>query len=111
MKRRNPELRSRRASAARSAAGRPARKINGFAPVATSGTHSTREAFAQLAFTSGLKRSAFRVAAGHRIRSGMPNDDVALLGAVLSGGHVKRDNRDDNFTIRVVGLVKDIAEG
>jgi len=68
---RSPASRSRRASDARSAAGRPAKTTSGSALVGTSGTPLTPEACAQLAFTSGLKRSAFRVAAGHRIRSGM----------------------------------------
>lgn len=110
-KRRSPTLRSRIASVARCAAGRHAKKISGSAPADTGGTPSTLEASAQRAFTSGLKLSASRAADGRRILSGMPNDDVALLGAVLSGGHLKRHNRDDNFTIRVVGLVEDIAEG
>jgi hypothetical protein len=60
-----------RTSDAPSAAGRRVRKTAGAANAGTFGTRSIREACAQLAFTSGLKRSAFRVAAGHRIRSGM----------------------------------------
>jgi hypothetical protein len=49
----------------------PGKKTNGSAHAATSGTRSTLEASAQCAFTSGLRRSAFRAAAGRRTRSGM----------------------------------------
>jgi hypothetical protein len=65
---------SKRYLAARSAAGRPAKKTNGSAPAALSGIHSIREASAQLACTSGLKPSACRVVDGRRIRTGMRND-------------------------------------
>jgi hypothetical protein len=58
-------------SAARYVAGRPARKTNGSAPAGMSGTHSTREAFAQPVFTTGLRLSASRAADGQRIRIGM----------------------------------------
>ena len=67
-----------RASAAHSAAGRPAKKTNGFAPADMSGIPSIREASAQLAFTSGLRLSASRAADGRRIRIGTrsrENDD------------------------------------
>ena len=77
---RNSVLRSRRASAARSAAGRPRKKINGSVLVGTSGTALTPEASARLAFTSGLKRNASRAADGRHIPSGTPireNDDLS----------------------------------
>lgn len=60
-----------RASAVRSAVGRPAKKINGSATAAINGTRSTLEAFAQPASTSGLKRNASLAADGRCIRSGM----------------------------------------
>jgi hypothetical protein len=63
-----------RASDARSAAGRPGRKISGFASVAMSGIPSTRAASAQPAFTSGLKLSASLAADGRRIRIGMRSE-------------------------------------
>ena len=59
------------ASAARSAAGRPARKTDGFVTAAISGTRSTPEASAQRACTNGVKHSVSRVSGGRRIRSGM----------------------------------------
>jgi hypothetical protein len=71
-----PAGRNRRASAARSAAGRPAKRTSGSALAAMSGTRSTREASAQLACTSGLKRSASRAADGRLIRSGMRATDI-----------------------------------
>lgn len=49
----------------------PRRKAGGFAPAGTSGTRSTREEYAPVACISGLRPSAFRVANGHRTRSGM----------------------------------------
>lgn len=63
-----------RASAARFAAGRPAKRTNGFAPADMIGTRSKREESAQRAFTSGLKRNASRAADGQRIRIGMRSD-------------------------------------
>src|ERR1700688_890264 len=57
--------------AARSAAGRPAKKTSGSAPAVTSGTLSIREPSAQPACTSGLKRSASLAADGRRIRIGI----------------------------------------
>jgi hypothetical protein len=60
-----------RASAARSAAGRPGKRTSGSAPAATSGTPLTREASALPAFISGLRLSAFLAADGRRIRIGM----------------------------------------
>ena len=62
---------NRRASVARSAAGRPVKRTNGSALVATSGTPSIRAASAQFASISGLKPSAFLAADGRRIRFGM----------------------------------------
>jgi virginiamycin B lyase len=76
--------RNRRASAARSAAGRPARKTNGSASVDIRGTRSTPEASAQLAFTSGLKRNPSRVAAGRSTRSGMRTESVNTMKLVTS---------------------------
>ena len=60
-----------RASAARSAAGRPVRKITGSVSAVIRGIPLIREASAQRASTSGLKRSAFLAADGRRIRTGM----------------------------------------
>lgn len=65
-KRGNPARRNHRASAARSAAGRPARTTNGAATADTSGTRSTREESAQLVSNNGRRRSVFLVAAGRR---------------------------------------------
>jgi hypothetical protein len=59
------------ASAARSAAGRLAKKTSGLAPADMNGTRSTLEAYAQLASISGLKPSAFLAADGRHIRVGM----------------------------------------
>jgi len=67
----NPARRNHRASAARSAAGRPARKTNGSALAAMNGIPSTPEGSVRLAFISGLKRSAYRAVDGRRVRSGM----------------------------------------
>ena len=67
-------------SAARCAAGRPAKKTNGSAHAGMSGTPSTREASAPRVFTSGLRPSAYRVTDGRRIRTGTPireDDDVS----------------------------------
>src|SRR4029077_151646 len=61
-----------RASAARFVAGRRARKTNGSAHAATSGTLSTREASVQPAYTNGLRHSAYRAPVGRRIRIGTP---------------------------------------
>lgn len=62
---------ARRTYAAHCAVGRPATKTDGSARVDTNGTRSTRAACAQLAFISGLKRSAFRATTGRRTRSGI----------------------------------------
>jgi len=59
------------ASAARYAAGRPARKIAGSASAAMSGIRSIRAASAPHAFTSGLRPSVSRAADGRRIRIGI----------------------------------------
>jgi len=56
---------------AHSAVGRPARTTAGLVPADTNGTRSTLEACAPPAFTSGLRLSAFLVAAGRRIPSGI----------------------------------------
>jgi hypothetical protein len=67
MKRRSPALQNRRASGARSAAGRLERKTSGSAPAGTSGTRSIREVYAQPASTSGLRPSASRAVDGRRV--------------------------------------------
>ena len=67
-----PTIRPVRASAARSAAGRPpAKKTNGLATAATNGTRSTREGRAQPAYNGGLRLSASLAVDGRRIRLGM----------------------------------------
>jgi hypothetical protein len=58
------------ASAARSVAGPPAKKTDGFAPAGMNGTHSILEASVPPASTSGLRLSAYLVAAGRRIQIG-----------------------------------------
>lgn len=60
-----------RVSGVQSAVGLPAKKTNGRAPAAMNGILSTREESAHPAFISGLKRNAYLVADGHRIRYGM----------------------------------------
>jgi hypothetical protein len=65
-----------RASAARSAAGHPARKTAGSASAVILGTPSTREARALPAFASGLKLTAPLAAAGRRIRCGMRSEKM-----------------------------------
>ena len=62
------------ASAARCAAGRPAKRTNGLVPAATNGTRSTPEVFAPRVFTSGLRPSASLAAGGRCIRIGMRSD-------------------------------------
>ena len=64
------------ASAARCAAGRPARMTAGLVVAAMSGIRSTQEGCAQPAFTfaNGLRPSASSVAAGRRIQTGMRSD-------------------------------------
>ena len=54
--------------------GCPAKRTNGSAHAETSGTRSIREESAQLAFTSGPRPNAYRVAAGRYTRSGMRSD-------------------------------------
>src|ERR1017187_2584785 len=61
-----------RASAARSAAGRPAKKTDGLVTADTNGTPSIPEASALPASISGLRLSAFLVAAGRHIPIGTP---------------------------------------
>ncbi len=63
-----------RASAAPSAPGRPAKKTDGFVTADTNGTRSIPGASALPASTSGLRPSAFLVAAGRRIPSGIRTD-------------------------------------
>jgi hypothetical protein len=60
-----------RASVARSAAGRPAKKTDGLVAAETNGTRSILEACVPRACISGLRLSAYLVAAGRRIRIGM----------------------------------------
>jgi adenine-specific DNA methylase len=67
---RRAQVRPNRASVARSAAGRHAKKTNGFAHADTNGIPSTREASAQHASISGLRPSASLAADGRRIRCG-----------------------------------------
>ena len=70
-KKRRATIHQPRESAVRSAAGRPARKTSGSAPVAMNGIRSTLEESAERAFTSGLKPNASRAHGGRRTRSGM----------------------------------------
>jgi hypothetical protein len=67
-----------RASAARSAAGRPGRKTTGFAPAGTNGTRSIREESVRRVSISGLRPNASSVADGRRIRTGMRSDLLIL---------------------------------
>ena len=79
-KRKSPANRNRRASAARCAAGRPARKITGSALAAWNGTPLIQVEYVLLASISGLKLSASRAVDGLRILCGMPireNDDLS----------------------------------
>jgi hypothetical protein len=76
---RKPTIQPVQASAAHSAAGRPAKKTNGLAPAGMNGTHSTWEEFASPASTSGLKPSAHRAADGLRIRIGMRSDEEKMI--------------------------------
>jgi hypothetical protein len=73
-KRRIPTRRNPLASAARSAAGRPAKKITGSVSAVIRGIPLIREASAQRASTSGMKRSASPVQSGRLIRSGTQAD-------------------------------------
>ena len=76
----NPVIVPDRASAARSAAGRHAKRTNGCAHAAMSGTRSTREASAQPASINGLRLSVFRAADGRRIRSGTRGESAPNRG-------------------------------
>jgi len=67
-----------RASAARSAAGHPAKKTDGFVTADTNGTRSTRAEFAPRASTSGLRRNASLAPAGRRIRIGMRSERESI---------------------------------
>ncbi len=64
-----------RESAARCAAGRPAKRISGPARVGMSGTHLILEASAQHACTSGRRPSVSLAAAGRRIRIGTHSEN------------------------------------
>lgn len=79
-KKRDPANRSHHASLARSAVGRFASKTNGFAPAASSGTHSTLEESAQRACINGLKRSASLAVDGRRIPIGMRTEQMSMGG-------------------------------
>jgi hypothetical protein len=61
--------------------GHLAKRTNGSAPAALSGTHSIREECVQPAFTSGLRPSASHAADGRCIRTGM-RIDYAIAVAV-----------------------------
>jgi hypothetical protein len=63
--------RNPRASAARSAAGRTARKIIGSVSAVIRGIPLIREASAQPAYTNGRRPSDYRAADGRRTRSGI----------------------------------------
>jgi virginiamycin B lyase len=73
-KARSPVRQNPRASAARSAAGRPVRKITGSVSAVIRGIPLIREASAQRASTSGLKRSAFLAADGRHTQTGTPTE-------------------------------------
>lgn len=77
MKRGNRVTQNLRTSAALSAVGRRAKKTNGSALAASNGTHSTPEASARPACTSGPKPSASLAAVGRPTRSGMGNEPMA----------------------------------
>jgi hypothetical protein len=62
------------ASAAPSAAGRPAGMTAGLAPVGTNGTPSTLEACVPPASSNGLRRNASPVSSGRRILIGMRSE-------------------------------------
>jgi hypothetical protein len=64
-------------SDAHSAAGRRARKTDGFVPAGTSGIRSTLAGCAPLASINGLRRNASPVSSGQHIPSGMGSDSAA----------------------------------
>ena len=107
-KRRSPASRSRRASAARCAAGRPAKKTNGSAPAGTSGTHSTLEASAQLACTSGLKPSASLAPDGRSIPIGTPIRVERVLPSSARIARREQTYRDD-WACLIAGAVRVFA--
>ena len=72
------------------AVGRPARTTAGLVPVATSGTRSIREECARHASISGLRLSAYLVAAGRRIRIGMSSDELAPVRKLCSAIVIRR---------------------
>ena len=96
MKGRNPAGQNHRASAARSAAGRPAKKTSGSVSAVTHGIPLIREACAQPAFTSGAKPSAFRVAAGRSTRDGIPSDGAQLVWSRIPS-NVKSEHENSGF--------------
>jgi hypothetical protein len=77
-----------RASAARSAPGRPAKKTSGPAPAATPGTRSTPEGFSPPVSTVGLRPNASRAPDGRRIRIGTRNN-LDFYERALSEAHYK----------------------
>ena len=64
------------ASDVRSVVGLPAKTTAGLVPAAMSGIRLIREECAPLASTTGLQRSAFLVAAGRYIPTGMRSDEI-----------------------------------
>jgi hypothetical protein len=66
------------ASAARSAAGRPAKKTDGLVAAVMTGTRSIPGASALPASSGGLTPSASRAPAGRRIRIGMRSNSRSL---------------------------------
>jgi hypothetical protein len=73
-RRRRLVLRNRRASAARFAAGRLAKKTDGLVTAETNGTPSTPEACVPRACISGLTLSASLAAAGRRTLAGTESE-------------------------------------
>jgi hypothetical protein len=66
------------ASAAPSAAGRPAEMTAGLAPVGTNGTPSTLAGYAPPASINGLRRNASPVSSGRHTRIGMGSDSAVF---------------------------------
>lgn len=82
-----------------SAAGRPAKRTNGFVLADVSGTYSTREECAPAAFTSRLRPSAFRAVGGRRIRMVRAlTQDKTLLFRLFRRRHLNLNG------VNVVGL-------
>ena len=78
LKRIRPTSLPAHASGARFVVARPARKPNGHAPADMCGTLSILVAFAQRAFTSGLKPNASPVSDGRATRTGMLIDLIKI---------------------------------